>query len=166
MHDKAAGALWNLSAGSQQGTDAIVAAGAVPLLAASLGSKEPSLQASSAAALNNLSARSQQCIISGGAVPLLVSSLKSDQPAVRERAASTLKNVAATSPSERFCNHCSRRCSSACYFVGASQPAVQEEAAAALRNLASGSQQSNHTIIAAGAAPLLVALLRSSQPGV
>ncbi|KAL3137555.1 hypothetical protein ABBQ38_004837 [Trebouxia sp. C0009 RCD-2024] len=43
VQDEAAGALWILSAGSQQNTDAILAAGAVPLLAALLGSNEPAL---------------------------------------------------------------------------------------------------------------------------
>ena len=85
MQEIAAAILAILANGSQQNKDAVIAAGAVPPLLATLTSDQPVLQGQAALALENLAAGSQpgqDVIVAAGAVPLLVAFLRSDEPAV------------------------------------------------------------------------------------
>ena len=161
----AADTLEILAAGSQHNKDAIIAAGAMPLLVAALRSDQPKVQEQVSAALGILALGSQHtkdAIIAAGAVPALVCTLSSDQPNVQGHAASSLNWI----PAEQGCHHCSRCCDSARCLVEVRQAWCAEQVAGALGRLAVGSQYNKDAIIAAGAVPLLVALFSSDPPNV
>lgn len=77
--------------------DAIIAAGAVPLLIAMLRSEQPDVQASAAAALQSIleyrGLWHKECFMADGIVPSLVALLRSDQPAAQTMAARILGRV-------------------------------------------------------------------------
>ena len=177
VQDVAAYALGNLAAGSQQNNDAVMAAGAVPVLVTMLRSHQPKAQQIAAATLARFAKGSQHssdAVIAAGAVPLLVALLGSDQANVQTRAAHALAYVAASS----------QQSSDVVLAAGAVPPLIawlrpmlpdflpddlHEDlhlaAATTLRSLAHqlapGWQQSREAIMAAGAIPPLVAMLRS-----
>lgn len=181
VREAAATAMSNLVEGSQQSTDAAIAAGAVPMLVAMLKSDHLKLQEKAANAVGNLAAGSQQssdAVIAAGALPLLVAMLRSDHGDpyhlrevdyvdrynVRQVAAKALKHLAKGSQQSKDAVIAAGALPLLVTMLRSDRPNVRDVAVGVLGCVANGSQQSKDAVVAAGALPLLIALSLSQLP--
>ena len=98
--EQAAKDIYFLTKGSQSGVDAVIAAGALPLLVRLLRSDHLAVQHLTVGLFKNFAAGSQQnkdAIIAAGALPLLITLLQSDKPSVVQQAAGVTSYLAAGS---------------------------------------------------------------------
>ena len=159
---------------SQPSKDAFIAAGVLPPLVAMLRSNHLDVQMAAVCTLGSLVYGSEQnkaAIIAAGAVPPLVEALRSQERSLQGRAAATLGGLAQGSQHSKDAVIAAGALPLLVAALRSEVPNVweadhmlylQTEAASALSHLVDGTQQSKDAVIAAGAVPLLVPLLRST----
>lgn len=157
---------WNSSV-----KDAIIAAGALPILAECLMSDQPGLQMNAAKAISNLACawglsrrEFEDEIVAAGVMPALLWVLKSEQPGVHGKAIELLLYLAYSGVGDAIIAADAQ--SVLVHQLRSGQPEVQRRAAMALRTLAINSripQQAKDAVAAASAVPELMALMKSGQ---
>lgn len=145
--------------------DAIIAAGAVPLLLVLLRCGQPAAQEVAAAALVSLAHESQQAgkaIIAAGALPVLVAALGVQRPRAALSMA-ILRELAIGSQQAREAIIAAGAWPLLMHFLRSEQYGERDSAAVALSHLAVGSQQNMDVFVTAGAVHVLVAMLQDKQ---
>ncbi|DBB07689.1 TPA: hypothetical protein ACH3X3_009114 [Trebouxia sp. C0006] len=168
QHQQAAKAIHIFVDDSQQNKDAIIAAGALPLLANLLRSEKLSVLQPVLEACNSLAAFGSQqnydAVIAAGVLPLVVSLLRSNMAGVQEVAARSVQALTQSSQQSADAVISLGALPLLVSMLASGQLGKQEQSALALLELAFSSEQNRAKIFAAGAVPVLAQSLKSESP--